>query len=131
MEKNRGARGTGSNQHEVRSREVTAPQPPKLEDLGVTKMQSSRWQMNVGRRAMVDAPFEVTIPRGAGRGAAWGSPDIHAPANRRYIEGQRQYLSANKPQTLATCVIDYSNLANPMIVARRHPMSRGLTPQAG
>jgi hypothetical protein len=45
------------------------------------------------------------------------------PVNRRYIEGQRQYLSKNMPQTLATFVIDYSNLANPMIVVRRYPKS--------
>jgi uridine kinase len=77
------------------------------------------WDLSI----FLDAPFEVTIPRGAGRGAAWGSPDIHAPVNWRYIEGQRQYLSENKPQTLATFVIDYSNLANPMIVVRRYPKS--------
>jgi hypothetical protein len=41
MEKHPGAKGTGSNQHEVRSHDVTAP---KLADLGITKNESSRWQ---------------------------------------------------------------------------------------
>lgn len=41
MEKNPGAKGSGSNQHEVRSHDVTAP---KLSDLGISKNESSRWQ---------------------------------------------------------------------------------------
>lgn len=41
MDMNRGSMGSGSNQHEVRSHDVTAP---KLIDLGITKNQSSRWQ---------------------------------------------------------------------------------------
>jgi hypothetical protein len=41
MEKNTGARGSGSNQHKVRSHDATAP---KLSDLGINKSQSSRWQ---------------------------------------------------------------------------------------
>jgi hypothetical protein len=41
IEKNKGARGSGSNQHEVRSHDATAP---KLSDLGINKSQSSRWQ---------------------------------------------------------------------------------------
>ena len=40
-EKNRGAQGSGSNQHEVRSHDDTAP---TLSDLGISKTQSSRWQ---------------------------------------------------------------------------------------
>jgi hypothetical protein len=42
MEKNKGSRGTGSNQHQVRSSKESAP--PKLSDLGVFHTQSSRWQ---------------------------------------------------------------------------------------
>jgi hypothetical protein len=41
LDKNVGAKGSGSNQHEVRSHDVTAP---TLADINITKMQSSRWQ---------------------------------------------------------------------------------------
>jgi hypothetical protein len=41
MEKNKGAQGSGSNQHELRSHDATAP---KLSDLDINKSQSSRWQ---------------------------------------------------------------------------------------
>ena len=56
MEKNRGAEGTGSNQHEVRSHDVTAP--PKLADLGITKNESSRWQKLAG---VSDESFEHAV----------------------------------------------------------------------
>jgi uridine kinase len=68
----------------------------------------------------LDAPFEVTIPRGAARGLGWGgSPDPTAPSNRRYVEGQRLYLRENEPQARANVVIDYSDLAAPVIMAWR------------
>ena len=41
MEKAKGARGSGSNQHQVRSHDATAP---SLSDLGISKQQSSDWQ---------------------------------------------------------------------------------------
>jgi len=75
------------------------------------------WDLSI----FLDAPFDVTIPRGAGRGVGWGSPDVHAPLNQRYIEGQRLYLRESEPQALANFVIDYSDFANPIVVARRWP----------
>ena len=42
MEKQYGARGTGSNQYEVGSHDVTPP--PSLKDMGIEKMESVRWQ---------------------------------------------------------------------------------------
>src|SRR5262249_32898494 len=75
------------------------------------------WDLSI----FLDAPFDVTIPRGAGRGPGWGSPDVHAPSNRRYIEGQCLYLRESEPQKLANFVIDYSDLAEPVVVARRWP----------
>lgn len=41
MPKNGGAKGTGSNQYEVRLHDVTTP---KLSDMGITRIQSSRFQ---------------------------------------------------------------------------------------
>jgi hypothetical protein len=43
MEKAKGARGSGSNQHQVRSPQATAA-PRTLSDIGVSKQQSSDWQ---------------------------------------------------------------------------------------
>ena len=70
----------------------------------------------------LDAPFAVTIPRGAARGPGWGgSPDPAAPSNRRYVEGQRIYLRENEPQSRANVVIGYSDLAAPLVMAWRWP----------
>jgi hypothetical protein len=43
MEKAKGARGSGSNQHQVRSPQATAALR-RLSDIGVSKQQSSDWQ---------------------------------------------------------------------------------------
>ncbi|MDB5621258.1 uridine kinase [Tardiphaga sp.] len=75
------------------------------------------WDLSI----FLDAPFAITIPRGAGRGAAWGSADVDAVSNRRYIEGQRLYLREDEPQSRANIVIDYSDLTHPVITARRWP----------
>jgi len=54
-EKAKGARGSGSNQHEVRSHDTTAP---RLDDLGISKSQSSQWQ----RLADIpDEDFELAL----------------------------------------------------------------------
>lgn len=55
MEKHPGAKGTGSNQHEVRSHDVTAP---KLSDIGITKNESSRWQKLA---AIPESQFEQAV----------------------------------------------------------------------
>ena len=52
---NVGARGTGSNQHEVRSKAATAP---TLASLGITKDQSSRYQ---SLASMSEAYFETAV----------------------------------------------------------------------
>jgi uridine kinase len=46
---------------------------------------------------------------------------VGAPSNQRYIEGQRLYLRENEPQTLANVVIDHSDFATPVLIARRWP----------
>jgi uridine kinase len=75
------------------------------------------WDLTI----FLDASFDVTIPRGAAKGPGWGSPDMHAPSNQRHLQGQRLYLRENEPQKLANFVIDYTDLANPIVVARRWP----------
>lgn len=57
MPKAVGAKGSGSNQHEVRSHDVTAPNTT-LADLGVTKNESSRWQKLA---AVTDEQFESAV----------------------------------------------------------------------
>lgn len=57
--------------------------------------------------------FETSIPRGAQRGAGFGSPDVQAESNRRYIGGQKRYLAECTPEDRASAVIDYNDLACP------------------
>jgi uridine kinase len=66
----------------------------------------------------LNVDFEVSIPRGAQRGA--GSPDIYASSNKRYIEGQRIYLAQNCPSQYASLTIDNNDLFNPCIVKESH-----------
>jgi len=55
MPKAKGTRGTGSNQHEVRSYDTTAP---TLSEMGITKDESSRWQKLAG---VSDDKFEHAV----------------------------------------------------------------------
>ncbi len=73
------------------------------------------WDFSV----FLDVPFEISIPRGAGRGPGYGSPDPTASENRRYVEGQRLYFRECEPADHATLVIDNGNLAEPRIVRSR------------
>jgi len=62
-------------------------------------------------------PFAVSVPRGAVRGQGWGGdPDPGAPANRRYVEGQRLYLAEADPESRATHVLDNSDLDAPILL---------------
>ena len=63
MEKAKGAQGSGSNQHQVRSHDTTAP---TLSDLGVSKDQSSHWQQLAG---VPDDEFEAGLDTAAAMGA--------------------------------------------------------------
>ena len=69
-------------------------------------------------------PFSISIPRGASRGPGWGSPDPAAESNRRYVEGQKLYLNECRPDSLATVVVDNSDLAVPLIVQGREVVGR-------
>jgi len=67
-EKNRGAQGAGSNQHQVRSHESTTP---ILSDMGITKDQSSRYQQLA---AMPDDHFETAVAIGYALVGRWENP---------------------------------------------------------
>ena len=75
------------------------------------------WDLSI----FLDAPFAVTIPRGAARGPGWGSPDPTAPSNHRYVEGHQIYQRENQPQSRANIVIDGADLALPSIRQWRWP----------
>jgi uridine kinase len=68
------------------------------------------WDFSV----FLDAPFDVTIPRCAGRDGS--SPDVNAPENRRYVEGQKLYFLECAPKRAATIVINNDNLRSPEII---------------
>lgn len=65
----------------------------------------------------LDVPFEVSVPRAAGRGVGVVDPDVHSAKNRRYIEGQRLYMKECRPRERASVVINNEDLANPEVVA--------------
>ena len=46
-------------------------------------------------------------------------PDPAAPANHRYVGGQRTYLAESRPRDKATVVIDNTDLDAPTIRRRR------------
>jgi uridine kinase len=69
---------------------------PELRDL---------WDLSV----FLEVDFEVSIPRGAGRG--YGDPDPAAESNKRYVEGQKLYLATCRPRERATWVIDNNVLS--------------------
>ena len=68
------------------------------------------WDFSV----FLDAPFEVTIPRCAQRDSS--SPDVNAPENRRYVDGQKLYFLECDPKRAATVVINNGDLTAPQIV---------------
>ncbi len=67
----------------------------------------------------LEVDFEVSVPRGAARGAAFGSPDPAAVSNRRYVDGNRLYFREAAPREFASLVVDYNDLARPAITAAR------------
>lgn len=63
----------------------------------------------------LDVDFKVSIPRGAQRGPGYGSPDLMAESNRRYVDGQKLYFDRCQPKRNATLVIDNNKLSAPYI----------------
>lgn len=67
----------------------------------------------------LEVEFAVSVARCAARGPSWASVDVDAPSNRRYVLGQKLYLSRCAPQRRATCIIDNNVLAAPAIRVTR------------
>ena len=82
------------------------------------------WDFSV----FLDVAFAVSVARCAQRDGT--SPDPAAPANRRYVEGQKLYLLAYDPRARATLTIDNNDLAAPFTVTRRAG-SRAKRPACG
>ena len=73
----------------------------------------SHWDASIFLRVDV----AISVARCAARDGT--SPDPHAAANRRYVEGQRIYLRECSPEQHAMMVIDYNDLSKPGILASR------------
>lgn len=69
------------------------------------------WDFSV----FLDVDFRISIARCAQRGE--GSPDPMAASNKRYVEGQKIYLSQCSPKVFASVVVNNEDLQNPYIVA--------------
>ena len=62
----------------------------------------------------LDVPFEISCARMAKRD---GSPtDPNAAENKRYVDGQKLYISACTPRQQADILIDYSDFSRPHIL---------------
>jgi uridine kinase len=62
----------------------------------------------------IDAPFEETVRRSVARDGA--NPEVEHPSNRRYVAGQRLYLSRCEPRSRADVVVDNGDWRDPRIV---------------
>lgn len=63
----------------------------------------------------LDAPFEITVPRGNARFPGRGDADPESAANQRYVGGQRLYFEDVRPAQRATWVWDNSVLEQPEV----------------
>ncbi|RYE07504.1 MAG: uridine kinase [Hyphomicrobiales bacterium] len=68
------------------------------------------WDLTI----FLDVPFAVSYARMAKRDGS--DPDPHAPANRRYLEGQQLYFRDANPQRQADILIDYADTDQPRVV---------------
>jgi uridine kinase len=60
--------------------------------------------------------FDISVPRGAQRDPNSGAPDPASPSSRRYVDGQKRYLSECEPEQRADIVIGYNDLREPKIL---------------
>jgi uridine kinase len=82
------------------------------------------WDLSV----FLDVPFEESARRMSVRDGLPADPD--AAENARYVGGQRLYLTECDPAERATVLVDYRDLARPVIVrpddAAQRPRNSGL-----
>ncbi len=72
----------------------------------------SQWDLSI----FLKVDFNISVPRGAQRGPDFGSPDTDAPANQRYVDGQKRYFAECAPEQSADIVIGYNDLREPKVV---------------
>jgi uridine kinase len=72
----------------------------------------SHWDLSI----FLKVDLEVSVPRGAQRGPDFGSPDPEAPANQRYVGGQKRYFAECAPEQSADIVIGYNDLREPKVL---------------
>ncbi len=80
----------------------------------------SQWDLSI----LLKVDFKTSVPRGAQRGPDFGSPDPGAPANQRYVGGQKRYFAECAPEQSADIVIDYDDLREPKVLKWEIPGSR-------
>jgi hypothetical protein len=107
MEKNKGARASGSNQHELRSHDATAP---KLADLGLNKSQSSRWQ---DLAALNDDDFEDRITHAQQKASAAADRPQPKPKSKPKAKPEpkpKPKRGGNGAGTAAACIASIAEL---------------------
>ena len=70
---------------------------------------TAAWDLTV----FLDVPFEVTLARMVVRDGA--PPAVDDPANARYVEAQRHYLTTCSPADRAEFVVENSDPAHPLV----------------
>jgi hypothetical protein len=114
MEKNAGSRGSGSNQHKVRSHDATAP---KLSDLGINKSQSSRWQKLAD---IDDKEFEGVVTHAQHKASAAvdhaQQPKPKPKPKPKPEQPKRKQPGANSGDPIAACLAEVTPVIRAAIV---------------
>ena len=127
LEKNKGARGSGSNQHELRSHDATTP---RLADLGLNKSQSSRWQQLAG---IARDDFEDLVAKAQQKAsAAVDRAQQPKPKSKPKPKPKPKSMQPIKRGTLdiiAACVSEFEEIVRAAISGMDLEERRGLSAQ--
>src|SRR4051812_12026133 len=85
--------------------------PTGRADASALRIWRSELLYHWGLGIFLEAPFGVTIARAARRDGS--SPNVNAPDNRRYVEGQQLCLRTCDPKRAATIVVNNEDLEAP------------------